>query len=34
MNKDINTLTNTNNLSDKDKELLQIVVKKEFGICF
>ena len=31
MNKDINTLTNTNNLSDKDKELLQIVVKKEFG---
>jgi hypothetical protein len=31
MNKDINVLTDINNLSDKDKELLQIVAKKEFG---
>jgi len=31
MNKEINTLTNTNNLSDKDKDLLELVVKKEFG---
>jgi hypothetical protein len=31
MNKEINTLTNTNNLSDKDKGLLELVVKKEFG---
>ena len=31
MNKDINTLTNTNNLSNKDKSLLELVVKKEFG---
>jgi hypothetical protein len=31
MNKDINILTETNNLSDKDRNLLDIVVKKEFG---
>jgi hypothetical protein len=31
MNKEINTLTNTNNLSDKNKDLLELVVKKEFG---
>jgi hypothetical protein len=31
MNKKINTLTNTNNLSDKNKDLLELVVKKEFG---
>lgn len=31
MNKDINILTETNNLSDKDRNLLNLVVKKEFG---
>lgn len=31
MNKDINILTETNNLSDKDINLLNLVVKKEFG---
>lgn len=31
MNKDIKVLTETNNLSDKDKELLSLITKKEFG---
>lgn len=31
MNKEINVLTNIDNLSNKDKELLKIVAKKEFG---